>query len=295
MFDFKTMIGVITMKMKGRIFLEGDPWIDIKDSIEKLPGLFRDNYDGGKDFLYLLDLSSQDKFNELVVGVYDNYLYSMEKIDENVKIDKISYSDIEFMSKTEIMLMGRLDIISGDSKLTINYNTVSSDAIDNLIKKIRESYISGAKPAIGEELKKIEKNNFGLMFKTVISEFENQNENLFYLAFQDELNITPEEKKIEVDTSEVHLGGGIYASNGSEFLVIEKGEKFVKDEKDYHGFRISYIPFNKITSAELSPHKTFTKISQLVLNFSKQSYDYLFNRDNSEASKLVTYLKTNIK
>ncbi len=39
------------------------------------------------------------------------------------------------MSKTEIMLMGRLDIISGDTQLTINYNTVSSVTIGKLIKK----------------------------------------------------------------------------------------------------------------------------------------------------------------
>ncbi len=59
--------------------------------MEKLPGLFRYNYEKADDFLYLLDLSDQEKFNELVIGVYNNYLYSMENIDENVKIDKISY------------------------------------------------------------------------------------------------------------------------------------------------------------------------------------------------------------
>ncbi len=282
------------MKLKGRIFLEGEPWIEVKDSIEKLPGLFRDNYEGGDDFLYLLDLPGQDKFNELVVGVYDDYLYSMEKIAENVKIDKIAYSDIECISKTEIMLMGKLDIISGNTKLTINYNTVAADTIDALIKKIRESYIIGANPAVDKGLEKIDKNNYEILFKSVIREFENQNENLFYLAFQDELNISSKEKKIEIDTSEFHLGGGIYTSNGNEFLVIEKGEKFVKDEKDYHGFRISYIPFNKITSAELKPHESFSEISQLILNFSKQNYSYLFNKDNNEVARLTDYLKSNI-
>ena len=282
------------MKLKGKMVLEGEPWIEVKDSIEKLPGLFRDNYDGGKDFLYLLDLSGQEKFNDLVIGVYDEYLYSMEKISENVKIDKIIYSDIEFISKTEIMLMGKVDIISGDSKLTINYNTVAADTIDTLVKKIRESYTTGIKPTITDELKKIDKNNFDLMFKTVIREFENQNENLLYLAFQDELNISTKEKNMEIDTSEIHLGGGIYTSNGNEFLVIEKGEKFVKDKKDYHGFRISYIPFNKVISAELKLHETFSEITQLTLSFSKQSYIYLFNKDNSEAAKLVDYFKSNI-
>ena len=38
------------MKLKGRMFLEGEPWVEVKDSIEKLPGIFRDKYESGKVF-----------------------------------------------------------------------------------------------------------------------------------------------------------------------------------------------------------------------------------------------------
>ncbi len=284
------------MKKARRIY---EPWIEKTNTLDDFSEIFKKNFSDTSDFLYLLKIPARYKFNEFLLGVYNDHLYIMENTRKGIKIDKIYYKDIEYMNKMEVLLSGQIKFIAGEKEVVITYNTVSSEIIEELVEDIRSRYIIGDIPSDFKTSEITDQENLDHIFLTLLNDFKNKGDELYHLAYQKDIPISPSEQntlqKLFPRLFYNNFKGGLYLSNGNEILIMEKSKPLRSKQKDAYGFSISYLPIEKITSLSIKPHATYSLISELEINFSKKNSKFIFEENNKSKQVFVDYVENFIK
>ncbi len=284
------------MKKARRIY---EPWIEKENTFKEIPEIFKENYGERLNFSYLLKIPAQHKSNPFLLGVYDDFLYVLEDAKDGVKKEKIHYRDIECIRHTEVLLSGRMEFIAGGKEIAIDYNTVSSEVIEELIDSIRGKYLSGNKPVYFEEIEEAQGENLDHIFLSLISKFREKGDKLKYIASQNDAPMSVSEKNSLKKLffkffNSGELKSSVYFSNNSEIVVIEKGEALKPKKNGTYGFSISYLPIEKISSVVIKPHRFYGSTFELEINFSEKNSKFLFEESNKSKEILIDYVERRI-
>ena len=126
------------------------PWIiEITDKYP-LPPLFipyykEDDFDLMRvkipRYIDRCDANPDTDLYDYVIGLYQNSIYILERLENDVKETKILYDEIEGLENYVDILSGKFTIFLNDRKIIIPYNAVSKQIINRMIRIIRERYI----------------------------------------------------------------------------------------------------------------------------------------------------------
>ena len=122
------------------------PWILEITEENPMPPLFVPYYKETNNCLMLIKVPmnidrsqakpGMDLYN-YIIGMYDNYVYLLERNEKEVIETKFSYSEIEGIENFSDLLLGKLTIYLKYRKVTINYSSVSEDISSQLLVTVK--------------------------------------------------------------------------------------------------------------------------------------------------------------
>jgi hypothetical protein len=114
------------------------PWICELNNTNQLPPIFSTCYRKENNFLLLMEIprdierrnakQGMDLY-DYVIGMYEDYIYLLERKEHTVIESKIPYGEIEMVEDFRNLLYGKLTIFTAGRSIRIFYNTVGGDII----------------------------------------------------------------------------------------------------------------------------------------------------------------------
>jgi len=274
------------------------PWIiEITDQYP-LPPLFIPYYkEDGIDLMKIKIPRDIERRNanpdmdlyDYVIGLYENYIYILERLENDVRETKILYDEIEGLENFEDILLGKLTIFLNDRKVVIPYNAVSRQIISSMMKIIRGRYIGKSyqklqSPYDHDKEKNIIKET---LYINLLDEMRADNEKFDITVIQpsvrlQRIKIGIRQKALQLLYREKLLGS-LHLANKSEILVISRGNPFKTRKGDIYSRSYIYIPIEKLQSIILEKDDCFDNLQRLYLKTNKNTFMFYFDESNKES------------
>ena len=226
---------------------------------------------------------------DYVIGVYEDRLYILERLQNDVKETKILYDEIECMENYTDMLIGRFTIFLNDSKVIIPYNAVSKEIIYSLMKIVRDRYTSKSyqKLLSPYDQDKEETNIKEVLYINLLSEMRANNEKFDVIVIQPSVRLPKIRKGIRPKALDFlfskKLLSTLHLANNSEILVISRGMPFKKRADDIYSRSYIYIPIEKLQSITLEKDDDFESLQRFYMKTNKHTFMYYFEESNKES------------
>ena len=228
---------------------------------------------------------------DYVVGLYEDHLYILERLEKDVKETKIFYDEMEGLENFVDILLGRLTIFLNDRKVIIPYNAVSKQIINSMMKIIRDRYI-------GKSYQKLqspydydyEKNNIKeIRYINLLDQMRAANEKFDIAVIQPSVRLQRTKKGIRQKALQVLYGekllSSLHLANKSEILVISRGKPF-KTRMDVipcHSHSHIYIPIEKLQSIILEKDDCFDNLQRFCMKTNNHTFVFYFDESNKES------------
>lgn len=271
------------------------PWILETTEKYPLPPLFIPYYKEDENYLMRIKIPrniERRKANpdmdlyDYVIGLYENYIYILERDGENVKESKVFYDKIECLENYINLLSGKMNIFLDDRKVTIPYNAVSEDIIASMMRIIRDKYARKA-------------------YSQMQSPYDNKHINIKETLYNNllyEMNINGEKMNINVIQHSVRLHKGnniwekslqllkdesllstLHLSSESEILIITRGTPFKKRTDRVYSYSYTYIPIERICRVTFEKDNCYSNLQRLDLHTKNNVFMFYFNDSNRES------------
>jgi hypothetical protein len=278
------------------------PWIqEIKD-LEDIPRLFTPYFSKTDDVLLLLKIPRNiDRINanpgmdlyDYVIGVYDGHLSILKRNSNSVEVIEIKLRDIIAIKESIELLNGTITLYLPEKIISFNYNSVSTDLIQQLLRLIRVQSIGNVN-FINDE--KADYNNIeGIddLYKILIKSFAKGNDQFKVLAIQPSIKVIPKcvsvlKRVIDflIVSREKLLQNSMYLTNEKELLIVTRGNVFRKRKIARYGYDFTYIPLAKITNFEDSFISNYKNISPFCIKTQHHTFQYYFENRNVQRKNL---------
>lgn len=272
------------------------PWILEVTDENPLPPIFVPYYKESNDYLMLIKVPSNierthakpgmDLYN-YVIGMYDNYVYILERDGRTVNELKFAYGEIEGIESLTDLLLGRLTIYMKDRILKIHYNSVSDNIITNLIKIIRDKYtqkIYKKMPIENNQSKGIER-----IYKNLLDSMKSCGDIMNISALQPSIKVRATNlsffKKILNAVKQPKLLSAIHLSNDKELLILNRGKSFRYRSDTIHSYNLTYIPIEKIQSIELIKDEAYYGLEKIYININNYAFTFHLDENNKGLQK----------
>jgi len=278
------------------------PWIlEIKEDYP-MPPLFVPYYKESNNYLMLIKVPrNTDRAHSLpgmdlyqyVIGMYDNYVYILERNGKTVLETKFLYGEIEGIENFTDLLLGRLTIYLKDRKVKVNYSSVSEDIIINLIKIIRDRYTKKIYKEMPMYNKECE--NLDTLYINLLHSMKSRGDLMNISAVQPTIKVKATNqsilKKLLYSLNQQKLLSSIHLSNDKELLVLSRGKAFKFRSDTILSYSLTYIPIEKIQTITFVKDETHFNLQKLYININ--DYEYIFYIDIN--SKLLQDYYKNLK
>ena len=274
------------------------PWIiEITDQYP-LPPLFIPYYrEDGIDLMRIKipgnierrDADPDMDLYDYVIGLYEDRIYILERLEKDVKETTIPYDEIEGLENFVDILIGRFTIFLNDGKVIIPYNAVSEQIIDRMIKIIRDRYI-------GKSYQKLhspydhdkEKNSIEeVLYINLLDQMRAGNETFDIIVVQPSVTLHRikkglREKVLQFLYSEKLLGT-LHLASKSEILVISRGKPFKTRTDVILSHSHFYIPIEKLQSIALEKDDCFDGLQRFYMKTNGHTFMFYFDESNEAA------------
>ncbi len=272
------------------------PWIiEITDQYP-LPPLFIPYYkEDGIDLMRIKIPRNIERRNanpdmdlyDYVIGLYENRIYILERLENDVKETNILYDEIEGLENFVDFLSGRLTLFLNDRKVIIPYNAVSEQIINSMIRIIRDRYI-------GKSYQKLhspydgEKNNIKeMLYINLLNQMRINSETFDIIVIQPSVMLQKDKKGIGQKVLQFLYGkkllGSLHLANESEILVISRGKPFKTRTDAIYSHSHIYIPIEKLQDIILEKDDYFDNLQRLYMKTNKHTFMFYFDESNKES------------
>ncbi len=283
------------------------PWIlEISDQYP-LPPLFIPYYkDGGTDLMRIKiprDIEHR-KANQVmdlydyVIGLYEDHIYILERLEKDVKETVISYAEMEALENFVDVLTGKFTIFLHDRKVIIPYNAVSREIINRMMRIIRDRYTvkSYQRLASPYDCDSEKSRITETRYRNLLNELREEKENFDITVIQPSvmlhtMNGGIRQKVLQYLYSE-RLLGSIYLANQSEVLVISRGTPFKtrKDVISCNSHSHLYIPIEKLQNILFQNDDRFDNLQKLSMITNNYTFLFYFDDSNKESQDFYRHL-----
>ena len=271
------------------------PWIFEISEKHPLPPIFIPYYKKFDDQLLLVkiprnidrkDAKPGMDLYDYVIGMYEDYMYILERKDNTVEENKITYREIEGLNILNDLLIGELTLYLTNRVLKIPYNTVSDDLIHKMVKISRDRYanavclLKGKNAYEPNQLKKTD-----VLFSNLLKDME-RNGDLFNNIFvQPAVNLKTNKsnilRKIFKITREKLLNS-LYLTNDKELAVITRGQLITKGRDAIYSYSHTYIPFEKLQDIVLDNDENYNNLKRLFFRTDHHTFMFYFENGNKQ-------------
>lgn len=267
------------------------PWILEITEENPMPPLFVPYYKETNNCLMLIKVPrnidrSQAKpgmdLYQYVIGMYDNYVYLLERNEKEVSETKFSYGEIDGIENLSDLLLGKLTIYLKYRKVKVNYSSVSEDIIIKLIRIIRDKYSERT------------------YNKALLDNNHNQGIDRIYInlldsmkSYGDLINISAVQPSIKVKAlnqsilkkllchiNQQKLLSVIYLSNDKELLILSRGKPFRYRSDAIISYNLIYIPIEKIQGIELVRDEAYYDLQKFYININDYAFIFYIDINN---------------
>lgn len=283
------------------------PWIlEITDQTP-LPALFIPYYkDDGTDLMRIKiprdierrKANSNMNLYDYVIGLYENHIYILERVENDVRETTISYDEMEGLENFTDALIGRFTVFTSDRKFVISYNAVSKQIINSMIKIIRDRYIGKTYQRLQSpyDLDKEVNNIKEVLYKNLLDEMRAHNENFDVAVIQPSVKLQRVNKGIRQKVLQLlyseRLLSTLHMTNQSEILVISRGKSFKtrRDVISIYSRCYIYIPIEKIQSIFFEKDDYFEDLHKIYIKTNIHTFIFYFDDSVREAMDYYRYL-----
>lgn len=264
----------------NEIIRKKGPFIDKYDAASKLEEQFKAKFKDEETFLQLIKINS----NELtllgtIVASYEDHIYILRDIGEKIEEDKIYYKDIDAVTVSNELLLGKLLIIAGanEFKVIFDHNSMSDLLVGNLVSYIRELY----KDKDIAELEHSEKIPLHIEqgYASLLRKIDFEPVDYIY---QPKVDLQDKSNRMEAC-----LLSSLYIVGQKELVVIDKGKEIKTAGEFDYGYGITYIPRNKIVNITKATNAVFSNVIEITINLLSKQIRYLLDIDNPKADTLM--------
>lgn len=282
------------------------PWIYKVTEKHPMPSLFLPYYKEKQNHLMLIKIPRDIErrkakpdmdLYDYVIGMYENYGYILKRKDKEIEEIRFNYDEVESIENHRSLLLGKLTINLKSNTLIIPYNAVSIEIIFELVKIIRDRYVSNTYQSISK-IRGV--NNFEIedLYKNLIKERELKGDIFPIRVFQPAINLNNNnvrlEQKILGLIREKVLLSTMHLLSDRELLIINRGELINFGRKAIHSYSFIYVPIEKIDNIKLEKCKEYTNIETVFISTKINRYMFYFDERNESLVEFYVKL-TDIK
>ena len=278
------------------------PWIVEVTDKNLLPPLFVPYYKGSNSFLMLIKIPRNiDRRNavpgmdlyDYVIGLYEDYIYLLERKEKAVEETTFSYREIEGLEYFIDLLLGRLTIYLKDRKIQISYNSVSKNIITKIIKIIRSKYAIWSYQKIATDTNQNE--CVEPLYMSLLNSMKSDDDIMALTAVQPSITVKTANQsflqKLLYTIFRKKLLPSLHLANDKELLVISRGQAF-KFRDAVYSYALTYIPTEKIQGIELVKDKNYDNILRLELKINNETFLFHLDVNNKTVQDYYKNLKS---
>jgi hypothetical protein len=272
------------------------PWIiEITDQYP-LPPLFIPYYkEDGIDLMRIKIPRNIERRNanpdmdlyDYVIGLYENRIYILERLENDVKETKILYDEIEGLENFVDFLSGKLTIFLNDRKVIIPYNAVSEQIINSMIKIIRDRYIGKSYQKLHSPYDGEKSNIKEMLYMNLLNQMRVNSETFDIVVIQPSVMLQKNKKGISQKILQFLYGkkllSSLHLANEAEILVISRGKPFKTRTDVIYSHSHIYIPIEKLQSIILEKDDYFDNLQRLYMKTNKHTFMFYFDESNKES------------
>jgi len=228
---------------------------------------------------------------DYVIGLYEDHIYILERLEKDVKETKVFYDEIEGLENYTDILIGKFTIFLNDRKVIIPYNAVSKKIINSMIKIIRDRYTGKSYQKLQspydydyDKEKIIIKET---LFINLLDEMRADNEKFDLAVIQPAVRLQKIRERKRLKALQFlfrkKLLVTLHLASNSEILVISRGTPFKTRADDMYSRSYLYIPIEKLQSIILEKDDEFDNLQRFYLKTNKHTFMFYFDESN-EAS-----------
>ncbi|MFZ5967275.1 MAG: hypothetical protein ACOYVK_08870 [Bacillota bacterium] len=275
------------------------PWIIEISQKHPLPPLFVPYYKETDDYLMLVkiprnidrrDAKPGMNLYDYVIGMYEDFIYILERKDNIVEETKLAYGEIEGIHILNDLLLGELTLYLTNRVIKIRYNTVSQDLITKLIKIIRDRYTNNIyrKVKNAYELNELKKTD--VLFSNLLNEMEKNDDTFNMIIVQPTTKLKSKndnilQKIFRIITGEKLLNC-LHLINEKELVVVTRG-KLIKKRKDViYSYSLTYIPLEKLHDVVRSNDAHYNNLKKLHFKTYNHAFMFYYEEGNKQIEEI---------
>ncbi|QOX64203.1 hypothetical protein FRZ06_13075 [Anoxybacterium hadale] len=271
------------------------PWIYEVNEEHPLPPLFVPYYKSGDNSLMVIKIprnlerrNARPDMNlyDYVIGLYADSIYILKRVDEHVEEHRVYYSNIEGIEDHRRLLKGTLTIFLNHTKLTIPYNTVSSNLIVKFIGIIRDKYTQKSfelKSEFGPE----EDLGVEVLYRNMLKDIKPMIPDLRVCAVQRSIPLKLAKgnfaARIGHFLSRSILLNCLHLTNNKELIVFTRGRTIMKKGKANYDYSTIYIPIEKLGILIPEKDEKYVGLESINIKLSSQEFRFYFEQTNRKS------------
>ncbi|MDF3001604.1 MAG: hypothetical protein K0Q48_1723 [Bacillota bacterium] len=268
------------------------PWIYEVNEEHPLPPLFVPYYKSGDNSRMVIKIPRNlERRNarpdmdlyDYVIGLYEDSIYILKRVDQHVEESRVYYSKIEGIEDHRRLLKGTLTIFLDRNKLVIPYNTVSSNIIVKLIGIIREKFTQKSFE-INSEFDPGEDFGVEVLYRNMLKDIKPIIPDIRVCAVQRSIPLKLARgnfaERIGHFLSRPILLNSLHLTNNKELIVFTRGRAIIKKGKANYDYSTIYIPIEKLGIIIPESDEKYGGLEAINLKLSAQEFRFYFEQTN---------------
>lgn len=271
------------------------PWIYEVNEEHPLPPLFVPYYKSGDNSLMVIKIPRNlERRNarpdmdlyDYVIGLYEDSIYILKRVDQHVEESRVYYSNIEGIEDHRRLLKGTLTIFLDHNKLVIPYNTISSNIIVKFIGIIREKFIQKSYE-IKSEFDSEEDFGVEVLYRNMLKDIKSIIPDIRVCAVQRSIPLKLARgnfvERIGHFLSRPILLNSLHLTNNKELIVFTRGRAIIKKGKANYDYSTIYIPIEKLGIIIPVSDEKYDGLGAINLKLSGQDFRFYFEQTNRKS------------
>lgn len=284
------------------------PWIYKITEKNPMPSLFIPYYKENQNCLMLIKIPRDIErrkakpdmdLYDYVIGMYENHGCILKRKGKEVEEIRFYYNEVQSVENHRSLLLGRLSIHLKNNTITIPYNAVSIEIVFELVKIIRDRYVSNTYESISE-ISRNENVKIEDLYENLIKERELQGDIFPIRVFQPAINLNNNNLRLGQKILGLIRGKSLLATmhllNDKELLIINRGELINFGKKAIHSYNFIYVPIEKIDNIKFEDCKEYNNIQTVFIETKVNKFMCYFDERNENLKEFyvkLTYIKNN--
>ena len=221
---------------------------------------------------------------DYLVLLYEDDLVILQRVDADVRQDRVVYRDIQFIRYGENLLKGTLHLSTAVSAYDLPFNTTSKDIMRRLVVLIRERNIPEGAVIQPRTAHDVPTGELSYFFTRLLATEEEHAPDLRLLAAQPDTSIGSAEKgilrKLLLGAISKTLMESFHVSEGRELRVTTRSRTFKYRWQTEYGAEYTFMPLYNISSYSWRDDAQNTAVIYLDLQTKGETLSFAFVRDN---------------